>query len=38
MFFKKKEVIKKHIEEKEPEVYVIPQIPEESIGLRKLRG
>lgn len=37
MFFKKKEVIKKHVEEKEPEVYVIPQIPEESIGLRKLR-
>ena len=37
MFFRKKEVVKKHVEVKEPEVYVIPQIPEESIRLRELK-
>ena len=26
---KEKEVVKKHVEVKEPEVYVIPQIPED---------
>ena len=35
MFFKKKkEVVKKHNVEPEVEVYVIPQIPEDVVGLR----
>lgn len=38
MFFnKKKEVVKKHTVEVKPEVYVIPQIPDDSIGLRVLK-
>ena len=38
MFFrKKKEVVKKHTVEQELEVYVIPQIPEETVGLRILK-
>ena len=37
LFTKKKEVVKKHNVEKMPEVYVIPQIPDDTIGLRDLR-
>ena len=37
LFKKKQEVVKKHIVEKIPEMYVIPQIPEDTVGLRELR-
>ena len=37
MFLKrKKDVVKRHVVEKEPETYVIPQIPDDTIGLRPL--
>ena len=34
LFKKKKDIVKRHVEERAPEVYVIPQIPDDSIGLR----
>ena len=37
IFNRKKEVVKKHVVEKEPEVYIIPQIPDDTVGLRELR-
>ena len=36
-FRKKTEVVKKHTVEPKKEVYVIPQIPEDTVGLRNLR-
>ena len=37
MFFnRKKDVVKRHTVEKQTEVYVIPQIPDDTIGLRPL--
>ena len=39
MFFKKKtEVVRKHVEERKPEVYVIPQIPDDTVGLRQINS
>ena len=37
LFKKKQEIVKKHVVEKVPEEYVIPQIPEDTVGLRELR-
>ena len=37
IFKRKKEVIKKHVVEKERELYIIPQIPDDTVGLRVLK-
>lgn len=37
IFKRKQEVLKKHTIEPKKEVYVIPQIPEDTVGLRNLR-
>ena len=34
---RKKEVLRKHIIEKQPEAYVIPQIPDDTVKLRELK-